>query len=511
MKKIILPVCLLLATEMLYAQVPDDALRNSWYAPSGSARNLATGGVMGSLGGDITANHVNPAGLGLFKTREFVLTPGIALNNNKFDFRGSTTEVNKNAFNYGASGFIFGSPHRKGSKFVSSAFAISVNQIASFNNRVMYKGSNNTSSFSEQYLEELIRDRADTNAALSNYIFGSSLAFRTYLIDKEVNSGGVLTGYQSLVSLSTGILQENDITTRGGIHEISLGYATNLQDKLYLGGSVNIPVVYYAKDLKYRESDMTGVKNNDFNFFEFTENSTSRGVGVNAKLGLIYKPKDFIRLGAAFHTPSIISFSDNIRAAMTTDTEGYAGVNTETSDNLNSGNAGERNYNLLTPWKAIASASYVFREVKDTRKQRAFVSADLEYVNHSSSRFYASESGNSGAVSYYNTLNNTIKEIYKGALNFKVGAELKLHTWMFRAGGAYFGNPYKDNENLKANRWQATGGLGYRNYGMFIDLAYVHNFNKDVNFPYRLNDKPNTFANQSGSRGNVVATIGFKF
>jgi hypothetical protein len=34
---------------------------------------------------------------------------------------------------------------------------------------------------------------------------------------------------------------------------------------------------------------------------------------------------------------------------------------------------------------------------------------------------------------------------------------------------------------------------------------------KDVNFPYRLNDKANTFAVQTGSRGNVVATIGFKF
>jgi hypothetical protein len=54
------------------AQLPDDALRTAWFTQNGTARNMATGGVMGSLGGDITANHVNPAGIGLYKTREFV-------------------------------------------------------------------------------------------------------------------------------------------------------------------------------------------------------------------------------------------------------------------------------------------------------------------------------------------------------------------------------------------------------------------------------------------------------
>ena len=57
---------------------------------------------------------------------------------------------------------------------------------------------------------------------------------------------------------------------------------------------------------------------------------------------------------------------------------------------------------------------------------------------------------------------------------------------------------------------QASGGIGYRNHGMFIDLTYVHNFNKDVNFPYRLTDKQNTYAMQQNTRGNVVMTVGFK-
>ena len=75
---------------------------------------------------------------------------------------------------YGTSGFIFGFSNNKKSKWTSNAIAVSINQVANYNNRVTFKGFNNMSSFSEQYLEELTRDVADTNAALSNYIFGSS-------------------------------------------------------------------------------------------------------------------------------------------------------------------------------------------------------------------------------------------------------------------------------------------------------------------------------------------------
>ncbi len=57
----------------LRAQVPEDAIRYTWHPQNGTARNMAIGGVMGSLGGDLTAAYVNPAGLGFFKTREFRL------------------------------------------------------------------------------------------------------------------------------------------------------------------------------------------------------------------------------------------------------------------------------------------------------------------------------------------------------------------------------------------------------------------------------------------------------
>ena len=510
MKYVLLNI-FLLTVLVASSQTPDDALRTAWFTQNGTARNMATGGVMGSLGGDITANHVNPAGIGLFKTNEFVLSPGFGSNNNKFNYRGTDTANSKNNFNYGASGIILGGVNTgKNSKWTSSAIALSVNQVANYNNHIQFKGFNNFSSFTEQYLEELIKDRADSNAALNNYIFGSSLAFRTFLIDTVRGPGGSVAGFQSLVPISTGVNQLYDASTRGGYHEIALGLAGNMEDKMYIGGSLTIPIINYWRDLTYSETDATNNPNNQFKSFEYKESFSSKGIGIGAKLGVIYKPQDYWRIGFAFHTPQLMGYTDRISSSITANTESYAGTRTVTSASLNSGNDGVRKYDMITPWRAILSASYVFREIVDTRKQRAFISADLEYVNYRGARFSSADKNNDALKAYYDLINTQIKETYKGNINFRLGGELKLHTIMFRLGGAYYGSPYAD-DNISANRILATGGLGYRDHGIFIDLTYAHTFTKDAQFAYRLNDKPNTFAEQGGSRGTVMLTFGFKF
>ena len=81
---------------------------------------------------------------------------------------------------------------------------------------------------------------------------------------------------------------------------------------------------------------------------------------------------------------------------------------------------------------------------------------------------------------------------------------------MARAGFAYYGNPYRD-QPFKGNRMYISGGVGYRNKGYFIDLAYVHRITNDVNFPYLLPDKANTYADVKGSGSNIVMSVGMKF
>ena len=154
--KLYLLLPLLLISSVIYAQVPEDAIRYSFYPQNGTARNMAIGGAMGSLGGDINALFVNPAGLGFYKTNEFVITPGFLLNNNKASFRNTDLKNSKNSASFGTTGWVFGSTNYNNPKN-SSAFSIAITQTANFNNEVRYKGLNNYSSFSEQFAEEFAK------------------------------------------------------------------------------------------------------------------------------------------------------------------------------------------------------------------------------------------------------------------------------------------------------------------------------------------------------------------
>lgn len=510
MKQIILGTAFLATGYSGFAQTTDDAIRQSYQIQQGTARNMAIGGAAGSLGGDLTSSYVNPAGLGFYKTGEIVISPGFNMLKSNFDFRGTGLQDKKNNFAYGPTGIVFGWQNEYNPKR-STAISLSVNQVANFNNRIHYKGLNNVSSWSEQYLEELVRNRADTFSALDDYQFGSSLAFNTYLIDAEIVNGQFV-GYKSLVPISTGVIQENNIETRGGVHEISLGFASNNKDKLYLGASVNLPIYSYTKDQTYSETDATTNPNNNFASFQYKENYTSSGVGFNAKFGLIYKPVDKVRLGVAVHTPTFASMTDQIRSSIATNTENYYpfGTLTKSSDELRNGQPGEYKYRMTTPWKALISGSYVFNEVKDVRRQKAFITADAEYVRHSGSEYGIVEGGVLEDEAYYKTVNDAIDNRFKGTFNFRVGGEVKFTTIMARGGFAYYGNPYRDAE-LKNNRMLLSGGLGYRNKGMFIDLTLVHSIMKDTNIPYYLADIANTYASGKNSKNNVMLTFGFKF
>ena len=501
-------VCLFVIANA-YAQEPADALRYSWLTQSGTARNQAIGGAGASLGGEFSSLFINPAGLGFYKTNDFVLTPSYALKDYKSAYMSNNSKTNKVDFNLAASGFLFSSPSENKS-VKSITFAIGVNKAADFSSHIYYKGQNNASSYSEKYLEELVNNKVtDPNNAAMDYPYGSSLALNTYLIDTVQASDGSVSGYRSVANPSFGLLQENTINTSGGITDIALGAGVNLKEKWFFGGTITFPFLNYNRDGNYKETDLSGDSNNNFNYFESNETLQTKGVGINAKLGVIYKPVEYVRLGLALHTPTFYQLTDKYNAEVITDLEGYGGAGTKHQSSVDvNGSQLESKYDLVTPLKIMASASYVFREVEDVQRQKAFITADVEYINYKGSSFSAVDNTDgSGAKEYYKSLNKTIDNLYKSAINVRLGGEVKFNTIMFRLGGAYYGNPYK---NEKADLVKVSGGLGYRNKGMFIDLTYIYSVNKDIHYPYLLQDKSNLPAYLKNKAGNIVATIGFK-
>lgn len=520
MKKI-LSLFLALPAACSFAQSPEDAVRLSFYTQNGTARNLATGGVMGSLGGDISATFVNPAGLGFYKTREIALTPGIFLNKQNTFYRDSSNSFKKNNFGVGPTGVIIGHSNRRNPSS-SDAFALAITQTANFNNSIRYRSLNNFSSFGEMFAEEFAYHPEQYTIdevlnTMSPMPYTAALGLFTYLIDTVTINGNtvVRAATENILDGGGAIMQDMNKVTRGGMYELALAGAHNEGDKWYMGGTIGMPIVDYRSEMTYSEFDTSASTSNGFKSFTYKNKFNSIGAGVNVKLGIIYRPEEYIRFGLALHSPSFIFMRDENYAELETNLESPSGVPerfTAKSLIFTNNQEGISKYVQQTAWRAILSGSYVFREVENVKKQRGFISADLEYVNHRSNRFRSdSEEPEEWEKEYYKSLNNVNKDIYKGAFNFRVGGELKFNVIMARLGFGYYGNPYKKIQNIEANRMVFSGGLGYRHKGMFIDLTYAHQVHKNADFPYRLQDRANTYAATKQNLGNVVATVGWKF
>ena len=311
----------------LIAQEPADALRFSYTTPSGTARNQAIGGAMGSLGGDISATFINPAGLAFYKTGDFVISPSFRFGKNKANFLSREEKEKQKKFKFGTTGIVFASGDRTG-KVRSHALSLALNTTGDFKSNIMYSGINNQSSYSQKYLEEIRNSNIkDGNVVAGDFPFGTSLAFNTFWIDTVGGSTNGNFQFQSRAAalLSTGLIQQQKLTNRGGIYEPSLGLAVNYNDKLMVGGSISVPYLSFSKEASFTEADATDNANNKFDFASFTEDITTKGFGFNAKAGIIYKPQEYWRLGLAVHSPTIYTLTDVYQAEVTTNTEGYAG------------------------------------------------------------------------------------------------------------------------------------------------------------------------------------------
>jgi hypothetical protein len=500
------------------AQLPEDALRNSWTTPGGTARQQAIGGAMGSLGGEISANFVNPAGLGFYRNNEIVLSPGWRVTNDKSTWMGNKTSgPNTSRFSLGTSGIV---TSHQGLSGLWNVFSVAVNRTADFNNHIHFQGNNDYSSFSEQWVEEYARsgygDRINDAIASPDFSYGTRMALYTSLVDTATIGGvhQVISQAQKAGQL----FQDNDLRTTGGITEIALNLATGLDNKWFIGGGLGIPIMSYSRYQTWVESDATGNASNDFQSFVYRENFSSKGWGLNAKLGVIFKPNNAWRIGLAIHTPTVFSVTDKVNSSLISRTENYVPGYPQisiSSDSVDYGTGNQPsnvvNYSMFTPWKFIISGSYIFGGgVADPRKQKGFITADLEYATVHSSHFKPESDGSESVHNYFDAVNQSVRDSYKNTLALRLGGELKFNTLAARAGAAYYTNPYKASDVLKADRILLSAGGGWRYAGFFVDLAYVMAFNRDIYVPYYLNDKSNIFSEIKQRSGTVVLTVGMK-
>lgn len=496
-----------------HAQDESDALRYSYLTNGGTARMQAIGNAQTALGGDPSSMDVNPAGIGLFRTNDFSFTPGFQSISNQASYLGSPGTDSKSNLYLQQAALIFATNKRRnsGSMWQNVTLGFGLNRLANFNNSIFYQGTNSNSSYSDNYLFSLQGETNYSNAT-KNYPYGPSEAVLTGLVGPEVDQNNNPTGtWASIVPVSSGIRQSNSLSTSGAMNEFTMAVAGNYANKWYLGLSLNVPSIKYDRSKDIRETNIND-PNSPLNFYDVTESLHTDGVGLNGDLGLIYSANHMVRIGATFHTPTLFSMHDTYTTGITTNTKDQGTLSSTTTD-ITNGYPGEYQYNLTTPWRAMAGVSFIFGESPDVHSQHGFLSIDYEYVNYAAARFHFSSS-NAGDKAFEQSLNQSISSMYRGGSNFKIGGEIKWYTLALRAGFDYLGSPYSDS-NIQGQQLRYSAGIGLRNRGSYLDLTYTYINGHSIDHPYLV--QQNSFgvnspapATLQSNGSQVLLTVGFK-
>jgi hypothetical protein len=455
-----------LSTNGLIAQNKTDALRWSQYFYDGTARFSAMGGAFGALGGDMASLSVNPAGIGVYRSAEFLFTPSYSITNTKASFANQSLEsgkLDRGDFNFGYVQPLMANNSNQG--LVSLNFGLAINTVNDFGYN-SFALNRSKSSWLDALVNKMENDREYFDPA---YMEGNNryndfypsewdavLGWNSALINEDT------TGFYNVLGVNDVIEQGRLVESRGRNMEYAISFGGNYNNRLFFGLTLGIQDINYKKYITHSEDIVETSASNptDLRWFDYRQYFETQGNGFNLKLGLLYRATDNLRFGLAVHTPTWLNLKDYYQASMESQFE-------TTYYNPDVTPTNEYEYKVSTPARYNLSAAYLFDKY-------GAISLDYEYVDYSTMTMkdrYTQRTGNS-----FNDDNIEIKKEFAGASNIRLGVEFKpVDNFSLRAGYAFYGSPYKDSvKGGDPTRQSFSFGLGYRFDGYFIDAAYKY-------------------------------------
>ena len=525
MKKLYITLLLCGASLMASAQGTFDVLKMSETQLNGTSRYMSMAGAFGALGGDVSAISQNPGGIGVYRKSDISVTMNL-------NFLSSKTPGGDKLTN---TKFWFNNVGYVGSMKIDSDFfkyfnwGFSFNRINSFKRR--YQGGYNVNnSLTNKIAQNLTNGNwTEEDLSVDNYsgnIYYDSnapwlgiLAYQSYLLNP--NSDGSLQG---LATNGTTGSANYYVDEKGHTDEYNITLGGNFKNTVYWGINFGITDLdfdsyqYYGEDLDnamiydYRFND--GSTTLGYAGYDFQSYQETRGTGYNFKMGVIVRPINQLRIGAAFHTPTYYDMKDlyKVQSGFDLQVNGDDNLfqgNTETGEE---GYYDEYRYTIKTPWRFIGSLAVV-------PSSKGMISMDYEYVGANTMRC-----GDEGGCNYADT-EQKIKDQLQASHILRVGAEYRAtQNLSLRAGYSYQTSPVKDavkgvsNNNVdvvssnymyqydKSNQY-ITCGLGYRYKSFYADAAYVHQTRTSQYHAY-----PGEQGEEVKDNKNKIAlTIGFRF
>lgn len=494
---------------------------------NGTARFVGMGGAMGALGGDISTMGTNPAGIGIYRSSDLMLSFGFQNVGMKSNLGGSKMESDNFFGSFDNIGFVLSNRvgNQTSLRFVN--FGFNYRKVRSFDRNTSVAGSygvsqteqiarmaNGNSNYYGEYLDPEFLHGQNSGAFLDETLpWLPILAYRSYLINP--NKDGDYESYNFSDDVING---EYNSEERGGIHSYDFNVAFNFNDRFYLGATVGVYDVDYRRYSYYSETFYTG--NSNEGNYALTNDYRIDGTGYDFKLGLIVRPFESspLRIGAAIHTPTFYSLSERnfakLDARVYDDAGEWANIHEFTQDRRGSEMDGLTDYKVNSPWKYNFSLGY-------TVGSSVALGAEYEYTDYSATKFKYDD----GVKNDF--LNGEAKNHLKGVSAIRLGAEIKLAPeFSFRLGYNHITPSinkyaYKDlpvtsirtdtefANSMAVNNY--TLGLGYRGEHFYADFAYqYHNYKENF---YAFDDTESILpaTEITNNKHKLLLTLGFRF
>ena len=501
-----------------FAQGASDALQYSRLQFGGPARTQGIGGANVALGADFGNLTSNPAGLGMYQKSEAHITPGLGLGRGEGSIEGGTSakqSQDKNSFHIGSAGLVLATrrpDNDQSSNWRGGAFALGFSRLADFNSASRYQGSINNN---QSYLSRLQPDASvrgqdffnslDKQVNDNSYTSRLGLAYGAYLANIVTARNG--TDSAVVLRRQGNVLNQREvIINSGSVSQFDLGYGANYRDRLYIGGAIGIVSSNYTQTRTLIEAD------NDLNtHFNSLTNQTelkTTGAGFNARLGLIYRATDVVRVGASIQTPTFLRLTDTFSESLTSNfsaqgTDRVPQPGFPVGDTRVGRDYPAFTYNLTTPFRANGGAAI-------TLGKYGFVTGDVEYVGYGQARL-RTETPNVDDDAAFAIENSNIQARYKSTVNVRFGAEGRFDIFRARLGYARYGDPYKADTNNERVQNFYTAGLGLRQGNFFLDAATVYTTLAQLYTPYSLPNGLQPVINVNTNRFTTSLTAGLTF
>jgi len=498
MKKLFLIFIIgLISNSFIFSQsvYVDKALKFSTNNYGGTARFVGMGGAFGALGGDFSSIAINPAGLGVYRSSEFVFSPGMTYNLNKSTYLNNTIEESKYRGNVNNAGLVVSYDlENSDTRWVNFNFGVGFNRINDLNDNIHFQGVNNSTRM-QSFVE--MANATTTNPEELDGMY-EYLLWESFVIDLDTIANEF---YSEIVDerlndpANFEINQRKILETEGSVSEVNFAFGGNYAHKLYIGASLGITRLRYSEYSSHYESETSAYPIPFINSFEFREHSKTEGTGFAFKFGAIYKPIEFIRIGASLHLPTFYNLNQEFYNEASGD---FENINPEGSRSP----IRKYEYQLTTPLRAVFSTGFQIGKF-------ALIDVDYEFADYSTIKLDDEFNETYGIIQD----NRDIETYYSETHNLRIGGEFRYGPLYLRAGGRYSTSPYEDLPgavNADYTTMSYSGGLGYRENNFFVDFAFAQTTLNYKMYAY-VHDTNNAIANIDNKMNNFILTFGVKF